>query len=50
MRQCIDISAVSLAERLGGPQGYQLLLAAVKSLWPFRLSMEQVLMGLTVFS
>ena len=31
MRHCIDISAVSLAERLGGSQGYQLLLAAVKS-------------------
>lgn len=31
MRQCTDISAVSLAERLGVPQVYQLLLAAVRS-------------------
>lgn len=31
MRHCNDISAVYLAERLGGSQGYQLLTAAVKS-------------------
>ncbi|MEW8546925.1 MAG: hypothetical protein AB2693_25705 [Candidatus Thiodiazotropha sp.] len=35
MKHCDDIVAVSFAERLGGRQGYQLLLAAVKSSLPF---------------
>ena len=30
MRHCDDVIAIALAERLGGPDGYQLMLAAVK--------------------
>lgn len=31
MKHCDDISAVAMAERLGGKQGYELLLSTVKS-------------------
>ena len=35
MQHCDAVLAVSLAERLGGQQGYQLLLAAVRATLPF---------------
>ena len=31
MRHCEDVTAISLAERLGGKDGYGLLLAAMKN-------------------
>ena len=35
MKHCDSVIAISLAERLGGPTGYSLLLAAVKESLPF---------------
>ena len=35
MKHCDSVVAISLAERLGGPTGYSLLLAAVKESLPF---------------
>ena len=35
MRHCDEIVAIALAERLGGKDGYALLLSAVKSSMPF---------------
>lgn len=35
MRHCESVVAVSLSERLGGPDGYALLLATIKSTFPF---------------
>ena len=35
MKHCDSVVAISLAERLGGPKGYSLLLAAVKQSLPF---------------
>ena len=35
MRHCEEVGAIHLAERLGGKQGYSLLLAVVKQSLPF---------------
>ncbi|KAH3719672.1 hypothetical protein DPMN_062526 [Dreissena polymorpha] len=35
MTHCDEVCAIAFAERLGGPQGYNLLLAALKSSLPF---------------
>ena len=33
---CLEIFALEIAERIGGPEGYKLLLSAVKSSLQFR--------------
>lgn len=35
MEHCDEIAGINIAERIGGPEGYNLLLACIKSSLPF---------------